>query len=104
MSGHVGSHHFPKSPARLQRDEAEVLAALQKEPQSTDDLVMVCNMGRAAVQIHLQHLLGAGMIEHEKTTSNYGGRPHPVSTGRYRAIARADPPELECTEPQAVSA
>ena len=104
MSGHVGNHHFPKSPARLQRDEAEVLAALQKEPQSTDDLVMVCNMGRAAVQIHLQHLLGAGRIERETAISNYGGKPHLVRTGRYQAIVRADSPEPECTEPQAVSA
>ena len=104
MSGHIGSHHFPRSPARVQRDEAEVLAALQKEPQSTNDLVMVCNMGRAAVQIHLQHLLGAGMIEREMAISNYGGRPHPVRTGRYRAIAQAGPHELECAEPLAVSA
>jgi hypothetical protein len=104
MSGHIGSHHFPKSPARLQRDEAEVLAALQKEPQSTDDLVMVCNMGRAAVQIHLQHLLGAGRIERETAISNYGGKPHEVGTGRYRAIVRADACELKCAEPRAVSA
>ena len=104
MNGHVGSHHFPKSPARLLKDEAEVLAALQKEPQSTNDLVMVCNMGRAAVQIHLQHLLGAGRIERETAISNYGGRPHPVRTGRYRATVQAGPHELECTEPQAVSA
>jgi len=104
MSSHVGSHHFPKSPARVQRDEAEVLAALQKEPQSTNDLVMVCNMGRAAVQIHLQHLLGAGRIERETAISNYGGRPHPVRTGRYQAIAQAGPHELECAEPLAVSA
>ena len=104
MSGHVGSHHFPKSPARLLKDEAEVLAALQKEPQSTDDLVMVCNMGRAAVQIHLQHLLGAGRIERETAISNYGGKPHEVRTGRYQAIAQADSHELECAEPQAVSA
>ncbi len=104
MSGHIGSHHFPRSPARVQRDEAEVLAALQKEPQSTNDLVMVCNMGRAAVQIHLQHLLGAGRIERETAISNYGGKPHPVRTGRYQAIVRAGPHELECTEPLAVSA
>ena len=104
MSGHIGSHHFPKSPARVQRDEAEVLAALQKEPQSTNDLVMVCNMGRAAVQIHLQHLLGSGRIEREMAISNYGGRPHPVRTGRYLATVQADSHELECTEPLAVSA
>ena len=104
MSGHVGSHHFPKSPARLLRDEAEVLAALQKEPQSTNDLVMVCNMGRAAVQIHLQHLLGSGRIERETAISNYGGKPHLIRTGRYRAIVRADACELECIEQRAVSA
>jgi len=104
MSGHVGSHHFPKSPARLLKDEAEVLAALQKEPQSTDDLVMVCNMGRAAVQIHLQHLLGAGRIERETAISNYGGKPHEVRTGRYLATVRAAPHELKCAEPRAVSA
>ena len=104
MSGHIGSHHFPRSPARLQRDEAEVLAALQKEPQSTNDLVMVCNMGRAAVQIHLQHLLGAGMIERETAISNYGGKPHPVRTRRYKATVQADSHELECTELLAVSA
>ena len=104
MSGHVGSHHFPRSPARLRRDEAEVLAALQKEPQSTDDLVMVCNMGRAAVQIHLQHLLGSGRIERETAISNYGGKPHLVRTGRYQVIVQADSHELECTEAQAVSA
>jgi len=104
MSGHIGSHHFPRSPARLLRDEAEVLAALQKEPQSTNDLVMVCNMGRAAVQIHLQHLLGAGRIEREMAISNYGGKPHEVRTGRYQAIVWAGPNELECIELRAVSA
>ena len=104
MNGHVGIHHFPKSPARLQRDEAEVLAALQKEPLSTDDLVMVCNMGRAAVQIHLQHLLGSGRIERETAISNYGGKPHLVRTGRYRAVVRIDSSDARCTEPLAVSA
>ena len=84
MIGHVGSHHFPKSPARLQRDEAEVLAALQKEPQSTDDLVMVCNMGRAAVQIHLQHLLGCrqdrAREDHRATTAEGRTRSVQVAT------------------------
>jgi len=104
MNSHVGYHHFLKSPARLRRDEAEVLAAIQQGAQSTDDLVMVCNMGRAAVQSHLRHLLDAGMIEREKVTSNYGGKPHEVGTGRYRATIQADSHELSCAEPRAVSA
>jgi len=89
---------------RLQRNEAEVLAAIQQGPQSTEDLVMVCNMGRHEVWTHLHSLLDAGKIELEKTTSNYGGKPHLVRTGRYRATVQADSHELECTEPQAVSA
>jgi predicted transcriptional regulator len=89
---------------RLQRNEAEVLAAIQQAPQSTDDLVMVCNMGRHDVWIHLHNLLDAGKIDQEKATSNYGGRPHLVRTGRYRAIVRADPLDLKCTEPLAVPA
>lgn len=97
------NHHFPKSPARQQRDEAEVLAAIQQGPQSTDDLVMVCNMGRAGVQIHLHHLLGADRIERETATSNYGGKPHEVRTGRYQATIRAEAHELGCAEPQAVA-
>jgi predicted transcriptional regulator len=105
MSGHVGGHPYLKSgPARLQRDESEVLAAIQQGPQSTDDLVMICNMGRAAVQGHLRNLAEAGRIEREKAVSNYGGKPHLVRTGRYRAIVRADSRELKCTEPLAVSA
>ena len=90
--------------ARRQRHEDEVLAAIQQGPQSTEDLVMVCNMGRHEIWIHLHNLLVAGRIELEKTTSNYGGRPHEVRTGRYQAIAQADSHELECTEAQAVSA
>ena len=90
--------------ARQQRHEDEVLAAIQQGPQSTDDLVMVCHMGRHEVWIHLHSLLDTGKIELEKTTSNYGGKPHEVRTGRYQAIVRADSHELECTEPQAVSA
>jgi predicted transcriptional regulator len=97
-------HAFPKSgPERLQRDEAEVLAAIQQGPQSTNDLVMVCNMGRAAVQGHLHNLAEAGRIEREMVISNYGGKPHLVRTGRYQAIVRADPHELECAEPRAVA-
>ena len=105
MSGYVGGNtYWEGKSARLQRDEAEVLAALQKEPQSTDDLVMVCNMDRHEVWIHLHNLLDAGKIELEKATSNYGGRPHEVRTGRYQAIVRADSHEPESTEPLAVSA
>lgn len=99
-----GGHGWPKSgPARLQKDEAEVLAALQKEPLRADDLEMVCNMGRAAVQIHVKNLLAAGKIERETAVSSYGGRPHEVRTGRYRAVARIDPQDRGCTEPLAVS-
>ena len=87
-----------------QRHEDEVLAAIQQGPQSTDDLVMVCHMGRHEVWIHLHSLLDAGKIELEKTTSNYGGKPHEIRTGRYQATVRADSHELECTEPLAVSA
>ena len=90
--------------ARRQWHEAEVLAAIQQGPQSTDDLVMVCHMGRHEIWIHLQHLLDAGKIELEKTTSNYGGKPHAVRTSRYKAIAQADSHGPECTEPLAVSA
>jgi predicted transcriptional regulator len=103
MSGHIGSHHFPRSPASLLKDEAEVLAALQNEPQSTADLVMVCNMGRAAVQIHLQHLLGSGRIEREMAISSYGGKPHQVRTGRYRAVVRIDSSDTKRTELRAVA-
>ena len=105
MSGYVGGNtYWEGKSARLQRDEAEVLAALQKEPLRSDDLIMVCNMGRHEVWIHLHNLLEAGKIEREKATSNYGGLPHEVRTGRYRAIVQADSHELECTEPLAVSA
>ena len=105
MSGYVGGNtYWGGKSAHLQRDEAEVLAALQKEPQRTDDLVMVCHMGPHEIWTHLHSLLDAGKIELEKTTSNYGGRPHEVRTGRYQAIALADSHEPECTEPLAVSA
>lgn len=105
MSGHVGGHGFPKSgPARMQKDEAEILAAIQQGPQSTNDLVMVCHMGRAAVQGHLRHLSETGLIEREMAISNYGGKPHLVRTGRYQAIVRADSHELEYIEQRAVSA
>ena len=90
--------------ARRQRHEDEVLAAIQQGPQSTADIVMICNMSQNEVWIHLHSLLDAGKIELEKTTSNYGGRPHEVRTGRYQAIVRAGPHELECTEPPEVSA
>lgn len=101
---HSMKHHpIPNSLIRYQRDEDEVLAALQKEPQSTDDLVMLCHMGRAAVQGHLRHLSETGMIEREMSESDYGGKPHLVRTGRYMAVIRADSHELECIEAQAVA-
>jgi len=90
--------------ARLRRHENEVLAAIQQGPQSTGDLVMICNMGRHEVSNHLNNLLDAGKIERETAISNYGGKPHEVLTGRYRATIRADSRELKCTEPRAVSA
>ena len=89
---------------RMSSEEAKILAAIRKEPQSTNELSMVLNLGKYTTQRHIQKLLGAGMIERETAISNYGGKPHPVRTGRYRAIVRADSHELECTEPLAVSA
>jgi hypothetical protein len=102
MNGCKDEHSFKAFDLmRLQRNEAEVLAAIQQASRSTDDLVMVCNMGRHEVLTHLHHLLDAGRIEHEKATSNYGGWPHKVWTGRYRAAIQN---ELKCAEMQAVSA
>jgi len=89
---------------RMNSEEAKILAAVRKEPQSTNELSMVLNIGKYTMRGHIQKLLGAGRIERETAISNYGGRPHPVRTGRYRAIAQSGPRELKCTEPLAVSA
>ena len=89
---------------RMNSEEAKILAAIRKEPQSTNELSMVLNMEKYTTQGHIQKLLGAGRIEREAAISNYGGKPHPVRTGRYRAIVRADRHEPERTEAQAVSA
>jgi predicted transcriptional regulator len=105
MSVNKGARTIRESQlARRQQHEAEVLAAIRQGPQSTEDLVMVCNMGRHEVWTHLQSLLDAGKIERETATSNYGGKPHEVGTGRYQAIVRADSHEMECAETLAVSA
>jgi hypothetical protein len=105
MSGNIRCRTIRESElARRRRHEGEVLAALQKEPLNSDDLTMICNMGRHEVSNHLNNLLDAGKIERETAISNYGGKPHEVGTGRYRATIRADSRELKCTEPRAVSA
>ena len=96
--------NFQNISDRMSSEEAKILAAIRKEPQSANELSMVLNMGKYTMQRHIRKLLGAGIIEREKAISNYGGRPHPVRTGRYQAIVRADSHDLECTEPQAVSA
>ena len=89
---------------RMNSEEAKILAAIRKEPQSTNELSMVLNMGKYTMQRHILKLLGAGMIERETAIRNCGGKPHLVRTRRYRAIVRADQHEPERTEPQAVSA
>ena len=95
---------FQNACLELSSEEAKTLAAIRKEQQSASELSMVLNMGKYTIQRHIRKLLGAGMIEREMAISSYGGKPHPVRTGRYQAIARADSQELECTEAQAVSA
>ena len=89
---------------RMSSEEAKILAAIRKEPQSANELSMVLNMGKYTTQRHILKLLGAGMIERETAIRNCGGKPHLVRTRRYRAIVRADQHEPERTEPQAVSA
>ena len=96
--------NFQNIRQRMSSEEAKILAAIRKEPQSANELSMVLNMGKYTTQRHILKLLGAGMIERETAISNYGGKPHEVRTGRYRAIFQADSHELECTELQAVSA
>lgn len=102
MIARTKHHPIPNSLIRYQRDEDEVLAAIRQGPQSTDDLVMVCHMGRAAVQGHLRHLSETGTIEREMAMSEYGGKPHLVRTGRYQATV--DSLERTCAEPRAVEA
>ena len=96
--------NFHNSCLELSSEEAKILAAIRKEPQSANELSMVLNMGKYTTQRHIRMLLGAGRIERETAISNYGRKPHLVRTGRYRAIVRSDQHELECTEAQAVSA
>jgi len=89
MSGYVAgrrSLHDEDLRASLARDQAEVLRKLRKDALSTDDLVMVCHMGRAAVQRHLRSLLWVGKIEREKVTRIHRGRSYEVETGRYKAV------------------
>ena len=96
--------NFQNACRELSCEEAKILDAIRKEPQSASDLSMVLNIGKYTTQRHIRELLGAGMIERETAISNYGGKPHPVRTRRYRAIVRADQHDPERTEPQAVPA
>lgn len=71
----------------MSSDEAEVLEAIRREPQSANDLSMVLNMGKYEMQNHIQRLLGANLIERETVTRMRARQPREVRTGRYRAVA-----------------
>jgi len=79
--------NFQNTRQRTSSDEAEILAAIRKEPQRANELSMVLNMGKYEMQKHIRKLLGAGMIERETVTRVRARKPREVRTGRYRAVA-----------------
>ena len=71
----------------LSSEEAEILAAIRKEPQSTNVLSMIFHMGKYSMQKHIRKLLGANLIERETVARVRARQPREVRTGRYRAVA-----------------
>jgi len=71
----------------MSSEEAEILAAIRKEPQSANELSMVLHMGKYSMQKCIHKLLGAGIIERETVTRIRARQPCVVRTGRYRAVA-----------------
>ena len=79
--------NFQNNRQRTSSDEAEILAAIRKEPQRANELSMVLNMGKYEMQKHIKKLLGANLIERETVTRVRARKPREVRTGRYRAVA-----------------